>query len=309
MLDRRLVHVVAAAREGSFSLAAERVGVTQSAITKSIADLERSLSFLIFNRTARGAVLTDEGRVFVERATRLLDDANDLLRGGSMGQDRYADILRIGVCPASLEWRLLDPLTLLLARHPTIRLEVSGSSFDRVVQQLRTGGVDVALGFDAAFSEQPDLRPEALPPLRTTLFARRGHPIFARDPVTIADVAAYDFVSPSASRPYGSRIREWYESQGYSSHQKIHVVDYFPIASRIVATTDAIGVIAVQFTRSDAFRRRFARVPFLESLPLEPLCCAVRARWELRPAVRAFIKACRESLLQPEADDLWQSRA
>jgi DNA-binding transcriptional LysR family regulator len=304
VLDRRLIHVVAAARQGSFTLAAQRVGVTQSAITKSIADLERDLGFLIFNRTARGTLLTEEGRLFVERASRLLDDAKELLRGRSPGDNPYAGILRVGACPASLEWQLIEPLTLLLSRHPAIRLEVSGSSFERMVQQLRTGGVDVALGFDAAFREQPDLRHEPLPPLRTTLFARRDHPILKCDPATIADIAAYEFVSPSDSQPYGATIRNWYESQGIDAQQKIHIVDYFPIARRIVATTNALSSIAVQFTRSEAFRRRFARVPFLESVPLEPLCWAVRARWEPRPAVRAFIKACRDSLQYPEAEDV-----
>ncbi len=43
MLDRRLQYVVSTARYGSFTAAAERIGVTQSAITKSVADLERQL--------------------------------------------------------------------------------------------------------------------------------------------------------------------------------------------------------------------------------------------------------------------------
>ena len=53
MIDRRLQYVVSTARYGSFTAAAERVGVTQSAITKSVADLERQLGYSIFTRTAR----------------------------------------------------------------------------------------------------------------------------------------------------------------------------------------------------------------------------------------------------------------
>lgn len=301
-MDRRLVHVVSAARQGSFSLAAQNIGVTQSAITKSIGDLERELGFLIFNRTARGAVPTEEGRVFVERAARLLDDAKDLLRSRSGSQDPYGGILRVGVCPASLEGQLIEPITLLLKRHPAIRIEVSGASFERMVQQLRTGQVDIALGFDAAFGEQPDLRREMLPPLRTTLFVRRDHPILNCNPVTVADLTKYEFVSPSDSRPYGTTIRSWYDSQGIDASQMLHIVDFFPIARRIVATTDAIGFIGVQFTYSEAFRSRFARVPFLASSPLQPLCWAVRARFEPRPAVRAFIRACRETLHDPDPE-------
>lgn len=301
MIDRRLTHVVATARYGSFTAAANNVGVTQSAVTKSIAELERQLGYAIFNRTARGVSLTEEGRVFVERATRLLDDATELLRGNSVNHDPYAGILRIGVCPASLEWLLVQPLALLLSRHSNIRLDVSGSSFERMVQQLRTGGVDVALGFEAAFSEQPDFRREPLAPLRTTYFARKDHPILSSAEITEHELANYDFVSPSDSRPYGSLIREMYESQGVDAHARIHIVDHFPVVKKIVATTDAIGVVAIPYTETEAFKRHFERVPYLENFPLAPLCCAVRTRWETRPAVRAFIKACRECRPMPAA--------
>lgn len=294
MIDRRLTHVVATARHGSFTAAAASVGVTQSAITKSIGDLEKQLGYVIFNRTARGVSLTEEGRIFVERSTRLLDDANELLKGKSGNRDPYAGVLRIGVCPSSLEWLLVEPVSLLLSRYPNIRVDISGSSFERMVQQLRTGGVDVALGMEAAFSEQADFRREPLAPLVTTLFARRGHPILEAVDVTEKEIAQYDFVSPSDSRPYGTVIRQIYESQGVDPALRIHTVDDFAIAKRIVSRTDAIGVVAVPFTETETFQKRFVRVPYFESFPLAPLCCAVRSRWEARPAVRAFIKACRE---------------
>lgn len=308
MIDRRLTHVVATARYGSFTAAANSVGVTQSAVTKSIAELERQLGYAIFNRNARGVSLTEEGQVFVERTTRLLDDATELLRGKSVNHDPYAGVLRIGVCPASLEWLLVQPLALLLSRHPNIRLDISGSSFERMVQQLRTGGVDVALGFDAAFSEQPDFRREPLAPLRTTYFVRQGHPILECLETTPHELAKYDFVSPSDSRPYGTLIRDTYESQGVDAHTRIHIIDHFPVVKSIVANTDAIGVVAIPYTETGSFKRQFARVPYLESFPLAPLCCAVRSRWETRPAVRAFIKVCRECRPMPSAGVLSNHR-
>ena len=294
MIDRRLSHVVATARYGSFTAAASHIGVTQSAVTKSIAELERQLGYTIFNRTARGVSLTEEGRIFVERTTRLLDDAKELLRGRLVSGDPYTGVLRIGVCPASLEWLLVEPVALLLSRHPNVHLDISGSSFERMVQQLRTGAVDVAVGFEAAFSEQPDFRREALSPLRTTLFVRAGHPLLAYEAITERELAQYDMVSPSDSRPYGAYMKDIFESQGVDPTTRIHVIDHFPIVKRIVANSDAVGIAAVSYAETSFFKRHFARVSFLETFPLAPLCCAVRTRWEVRPPARAFIKACRE---------------
>ena len=293
MLDPRLNHIVAVARCGSFTAAAQAIGVTQSAVTKGVADLERQLGYSLFYRTARGALVTEKGNDFVERATRLLDDARDLLEGSSSKSDPYAGTLRIGVCPASLEWRLIDPLARLLSRHPAIRLEISSSSFERMVPLLRNGAVDVAIGLDAAFSDWPDLRREPMPELESTLFVRKGHPLLDGGPASLADLAEYGFVSPSDSRPYGAVIRDIYESQGIEWQSRVHVIDYFPIVRRIVASSNAIGVVASSHATSPSFQRDFALLEHL--VPFEParLCCAIRARWDAKPAVRAFIRAVR----------------
>lgn len=296
MIDRRLLYVVSTARYGSFTAAAGHVGVTQSAITKSVAELERELGYLIFNRTARGVLLTEEGSAFVDRAARLLEEAQHLLRGSFAGADPYAGALRIGICPASLESFLIEPLTTLMARHPSIRLDVMGGSFDRIVQQLRAGAIDVALGYEAGFEEQPDFRRDTLPPMRTTFFARQGHPILDCETVTTADIAKYDLISPSGSSPYTLFWRQIYQSSGQDFQDRIHIVDYFPIVERLVRSSDAISIASVQYTKTTIFKSRFAVVPFLDTMPVSPLCCATRLRWSPKPAVRAFIKACRERM-------------
>src|ERR1700684_3123931 len=108
MPDRRLHNVVAVALAGSFTNDARTVGITQCGLTKSIADLERDLGYSLFHRVARGALLPEQGREFVERASRLLEDTRILLKGDGE-KDPFAKVLRIGVCPASLEWLLADP--------------------------------------------------------------------------------------------------------------------------------------------------------------------------------------------------------
>lgn len=301
MIDRRLLYAVSTARYGSFTAAAERVGVTQSAITKSVADLERELGYSIFNRTARGVLLTEEGRAFVERASRLLDEAKELMRGASPGSDPYSGALRIGVCPASLEWLLVEPLTMLMARHPTIRLDITGGSYDKVVQHLRSGAIDVAFGYQAAFADQPDFRRVPLAPLLTSFFVRLEHPILECKEVTGVDIAKYMLVSPSGSSPYDYSWREIYEEAGVDGADRIHVVDFFPIVERLVRNSDAIGIVSVNYAQTARFKKHYACIPFLlGSLPPSPLCCATRLRWSPRPAVRAFVKACREQL--PSAD-------
>lgn len=295
MLDRRLNHVVAVAHFGSFTKAAEKTGITQSGITKSIADLERQLGYPLFFRTARGAMQTEAGREFVDRAVRLLEDARTLLTGDRESNDPYAQALRIGVCPASLEWLLAGPLATLLARHSAIRYELVGASFERAIQLLRTGAVDVAVGFEDAFSEWGEVKREPIGSLLATLFVRKDHPVVQLDAPTHADLARFDFVVPSDSRPYGSIIRGIFDDAGVFVWQRhVHLIDNFPVVKRIVASSDAIGVTTLDYAGSDVFAASFARVPGDSPFPPAPMCCAIRSRWEPSAAVRAFIRVMRE---------------
>lgn len=295
MLDRRLTHAVVAARSGSFTAAASAVGVTQSAITKSISDLERQLGYLIFDRTANGVMLTEKGRIFINRASRLLEDSNDLLEGRVQDEDPFAQTLRIGVGPSSLEWMLNRSVPALLRRYPNMKFDVRGSSFEQIVEQLRIGAVDVALGYDEAFAALPQFKRTLVPSAATAMFVRKDHPILSLPVVSFSDIAKYDLVSPSDSRPYESFVRDLYETHGVVPKHRLHFVDYFPLVERIVAATDAIGFSTVAYSKREDFLRRFERISGLPVFEPQPLCCATRLRWDMTPMVRAFIKALRDA--------------
>ena len=291
MFDRRLNHVVAVAHCGSFTKAAERASITQSGITKSIADLERELGYPLFYRTARGALLTEAGREFVDRAVRLLEDARTLLTGDRETNDPYEQSLRIGVCPASLEWLLATPLSTLLSRHPAIRFEIVGSSFERAIQLLRTGSVDVAVGFEDAFAEWSELKRDPIGSLRAVLFVRKGHAILEAQESSQKELSRFEFIVPSDSRPYGTIVRSIFENSGMFHWQRhVHMIDYFTIVKRIVASSDAIGVTTLEYAETDSFKASYARVPGESPFAPAPMCCAIRSRWEPSRAVKAFMR-------------------
>ncbi len=293
MLDPRLQHVVAVAKARSFTAAAAAVGISQPAVTKSIGDLEREIGYSIFHRTARGAIPTEDGRSFIERAARVLDDVRELLQTPSGYNDPYSTVLRIGICPAPLEWQLVEPLDVLLSRHPAIRLDVVGASFERTVQQLENGAIDVAVGFDQAFVGWPDLTRKSIGLLESTIFVRNDHPLLSLERVSLDNLSKYDFVSPSQSKPYGDTIRDLYERVGVSWQKKVHVMDYFPATARIVRRTQAIAFVNRAYTRSESFLRHFATVEHPDFFPPASLCCAFRTHRRLSPATRAFVATMR----------------
>ncbi|WP_176595055.1 MULTISPECIES: LysR family transcriptional regulator [Sphingobium] len=295
MLDRRINHVVAIAHAGSFTKAALAVGISQSGITKSVADLEDELGISLFYRTAKGATLTEEGRDFVERAERLLDDARMLLAGSHERRDIFAQTLRIGVCPSSLESLLVDTLVTLLSRHPSIRFDVVRLTFEHAAQLLRTGAIDIGIGFEEAFSEWGEFKCENIATMRLSFFVRKGHPILDVEEVSAAELGAYNVILPSDSRPYGPAVRSLLGEYG-DWRRRLHVIDFFPIVTRIVQSSDTIGLARQGFTQTAEFAEAFAHVPADHLLPQMRLCCATRARRDPSPAVRALIQVLRETL-------------
>lgn len=293
MLDDTIRYAVAVARYGSFTAAAARVGISQSAITKRVAELEQRLGHNIFRRTARGVILTDDGVAFVDRATRLLEDL-DLLMLRNL--DPFMGPLRVGICPAALDGMILKPIAELTRRYPQVRLDVSSSTFEQMGHQLRNGHVDIVLGLERVFREQADFAVEPLASVEAIFFTRKGHPLAARARIPSAELAAYDFVLPSGVPPYMHRVSDIFESAGVPIAARLHAVDYFPLVRMLVARSDAIGLVAASYAQSAEFNANFVIVDAAEPAAPGDLCCAVRARWEVTPIVRAFIQACQKTI-------------
>ena len=292
MLDRRLDHVVAVAHCGSFTRAAERVGMSQSGMTKSIADLERELGYPLFFRTRRGATPTEDGQRFVAQASRLLSDAHLLLGRHAPGARAAPQPLRIGVCPASLQWLLTPCLGQLAHDHPNARVEMVASEFKNIAQMLETGALDIALGFERDFAERGELQRQRLTTMHPILFVRQGHPLLDGRRVDDAELSEWIFITPSESRPYGTAVRALFADSLKWQHH-LHIVDYFPAVRRMVAQSDAIGVTTPKFAASAAFRAAYAVVPGANPLPSADICCATRARWEPSSDARAMLRMLR----------------
>lgn len=134
---KNIVAFVQAARHGSFSAAARANELTPAAISKNVADLERSFGVRLFNRTTRSLSLTEEGLRFfrqVESALDLLDRASEDL------VQRDADLrgkVRISVSNVIGRHLIMPLMADLTSRHP--KLELMLDFEDRVIDFVQTG--------------------------------------------------------------------------------------------------------------------------------------------------------------------------
>jgi DNA-binding transcriptional LysR family regulator len=139
MTDRLsgVLSFVQAAEAGSFALAAQRMGLSRSAIGKSIARLEERLGTRLFQRTTRRQSLTDEGQAFYERCARALAELEAAEAALDSGRHAPTGRLRVSA-PVLFGRHCAAPLLWELARqHPGLEVELSFT--DRVIDLIEDG--------------------------------------------------------------------------------------------------------------------------------------------------------------------------
>lgn len=133
---------VEAAQLGSFTLAAERLRLTPSAVSRRVALLEDELGVRLFHRTTRAVRLSDDGRAFFDRAQGALRELQEARDAMQRLRDRPAGLLRVEA-PSIIGLHVIVPmLPKLTARHPDVAVELTISDDP---SNLVADGVDLAL--------------------------------------------------------------------------------------------------------------------------------------------------------------------
>ncbi len=204
-----LCAVIRVAELGTYTKAAESLGLSKSRVSQCVIALESELGVRLFQRTTRVVRPTADGERFIVRARRLLADADEV-RGLFRGPRNLEGRVRVDVPTLVARSTLIPRLPELLQLHPQLRLEL-GSSDRRV--DLRREGVDFALRIGAIGDESLNaIRLGELPMANCVSVAyvqRHGLP---RDPtdlgdhfivhysMTFADAALFEYMDGSTPR-------------------------------------------------------------------------------------------------------------
>jgi len=183
---RHLRYFLAVAEAGSFSRAADRLGISQPAISQQMRDLEAGLRVSLFQRRGKRILLTPAGLIFLEHARALLRELENLLQelGREPGQVRGG--LHLGVVPILNVALVPHLLGLFAAGHPGITLTAEEISSTEIETALEEGRMDVGLGFLTRHS--PNLRYERLCTDEFALIVSEAHPWWNRRAIRFAEL-------------------------------------------------------------------------------------------------------------------------
>ena len=142
---RQLRYLVTLSETLNFRRAAESLFVTQSTLSAGIKELENVLGAILVERDKRNVRFTALGSDVVDRARKMLAQAEDLVRIARGSQEPLTGLLRLGVIPTIAPFLLPLVLPALREAHPSLQLYLREDLTERLIDQVESGDLDFAL--------------------------------------------------------------------------------------------------------------------------------------------------------------------
>ncbi len=269
---------------GSFTAAADAIGLSQSAVSHSVASLERELGIALFARERAGAVAIPPAERIADHARKMLtlEEAIGREADGVRGAERGR--VRLGTFP-SVSTRVLPGLLGgMRLRHPGIEVIPLTGTDDEVRGWIAAGTVDVGVvTLPARGMDTLPLAVDAYIALVPT-----AHPLAIRASVRVAELAGEPFVmgQPECERVVAAMFRR----ACAAPRQRVVALD---VATMLAMVQEGLGVTIVpEFAVP-------ANVSGVSALPLDPperrhLALAVRSLAAAAPVVRSFLRHAEE---------------
>lgn len=290
--DPRLLHpFVVLAEELHFGRAAERLALSQPALSQQIRRLELQLGVQLFARTRRRVELTDAGAAVLvpaQIAAEAASAASEMARGFARGDEGD---LQLGLSPGAHEVsRVL--LAEFARRRPNVRVRARQDSSGALAEQIAAGELEMGLGF--CTDPPAGVRSERLLDEPAVVAVSADHPLADRGRLALSDLAGEVFAlvdardGPGYNRAVIARCRE----AGFEPRTKAN--PHGPMAWETAVRSGAcVGLTTASAAVSTARGVRLLDVEPSVTFPLELLAPAGQEAGR-RPAARAFVEMARE---------------
>ena len=192
---KRLKHLVALADERNFARAAERVHLSQSALSRSIQAAESELDVRLFDRGTTEVTPTPAGLFVVERARKLLFDSRCLERDIDLYRQKQIGDLAFGAGPFPAATLFPALMSALRRRFPGVRIRMEVNNWNYLAQHCRNEELDFFVADTSDLPLSEDLQVQMLTRQEGGFYVRRDHPLLRKKKFSPQDLSAYGIAS------------------------------------------------------------------------------------------------------------------
>lgn len=292
---QQLNHLLSIVETGSFSKSAEKLHLTQSALSRSIHMLEQELEVRLFDRIGKRNELTSFGKEIAARARRIVLEASELKRSAELLSQGDSGTLKIalGAAPAALITSKL--MTHMLIHYPRIQMQILQGDSDALLAKLRAREVDALIVSYRSIKPHDDIDIEIWREFQSGFICRAGHPLHTANTLIFDDIIKFPLVSTALS---DETARGLLDSAGHGRHpnELLHVeCQDISRLLEVVRNTDAI-FLGVIVSAKEAIRQK-ELVELKVDLPIEiggQFVFVTLANRTKSPILHIAQKVCRE---------------
>jgi LysR family carnitine catabolism transcriptional activator len=281
---RQVTTFVCLAETQSFRRAAERLRLSQPAVSAHIRELERHVGVALVHRTTRHVSLTAEGKAFAARAKRALDELSmagqDLRDLASVHRGRLVVACIVPMMAAAVP----SIVQRLSEQHPGLEIEIRDVLSGQIEQLIANGEADIALGPRPIGTNLSFLRLErdyfvAAVPL--------GHALAGREAITLRELTAYPVISTTRTTNGRAVLDRALAHAPQPLRPRFELVHYFSIGRMVEA---GLGVTLLpRSTVPNLASTRVVTVEMKSPRIFRDLGVITRREYQFSPAAQAFI--------------------
>lgn len=289
---RQLRYFIALIEYRSFVRAADAIGITQPAFSRSIQGLEQELGCQLVDRGNKDLRPTPEGQLVLQHALRLVQGASNLVHEINQMTKLDAGELRFGCGPVPAVRLVPDAVANFINRHPKVRTSFVVNNWEKLGRALIREEIEFFVADIRHFEADPAFQTQALTPRRGIFFCRAGHPLLAKESLSTNDMFAF----PLAASQIPPGVRKVLANlSGRIDFTPSIETEHYMALQRIVQQTDAIGIGTEEafggaIGNGELVHLRFRNLP--QNLDHLFARCGIVSRtgFRLSPAARAMIE-------------------
>ncbi|WP_313296107.1 LysR family transcriptional regulator [Diaphorobacter sp.] len=279
-------YFVVVARCGQISAAATEIGLSQSAMTLAIADLEHVMGTALLDRGRQGVTLTLQGQGFLQHAESVLRMANEAARF-SMHERDLCGKLKVAATYTVLGYFLLPALAHFCELHPQVELSLEEMPRKNIEAGLANGQLELGALLLSNLETPERLETRVLGRSRRQLWVAADHEYAGRGSVSFEELAALPYVMPMVDE--GDRNARRYWADAGHTPRKIIQTSSMEALREMVALNLGVTILSDMVFRPWSLDgRRIHAVPMVAHLPVMEVGLAWAAGRTLSPCAAAL---------------------
>jgi DNA-binding transcriptional LysR family regulator len=293
---RQLRHFQEIVKVSSFGQAAERLHITQPALSKSIRNLERSLGCQLLERHPSGVTPTEYGRVFLDYAALVTSELDRAVEELDALAGRGRGIVRVGTGATMMRYLMPRAVKLFMAQADGSSVALRQGLKEELLAALRRGDIDLMVGSVGSGPVEEDLHQELVLEDRIAVVADAAHPLAGRAGLGLADLAPFSWVLPEGREPENERLSAAFRLQSLAPPTVAVRTASSPFMADLLRGSAYLSYLPVALLHLDPDFRHLVALDLAEPVwPPVAVGVTVRRRGVLLMPVRRFINRLKDA--------------